>query len=31
LCGWNVMLDEARERLKNMGYEKKDVRFESYG
>lgn len=31
LCGWKVMVDEARERLLNMGYEKKDIHLELYG
>lgn len=30
LCGWNDMLNEARKRIANMGYEKKFVKFESY-
>ena len=30
LCGWNDMLNEARKRLANMGYEKKFIKFESY-
>lgn len=31
LCGWQDMITEARERLKNMGYEKSNIHFESYG
>lgn len=31
LCGWDVMLNEARERLGNMGYGKGQVIYESYG
>jgi CDP-4-dehydro-6-deoxyglucose reductase len=31
LCGWKEMLDEAREKLITLGYEKKDIHFESYG
>ena len=32
LCGWNVMLDEAKERLKQMGYERrKHFTYEAYG
>lgn len=31
LCGWNVMLDEARQRLAAMGYDRKSIQFESYG
>lgn len=31
LCGWKQMIDEARERILNMGYDKKDVQIEIYG
>ena len=31
LCGWNNMLDEAKERLQDMGYDKKNIIYESYG
>jgi CDP-4-dehydro-6-deoxyglucose reductase len=31
LCGWRNMIDEARERLKNLGYDKKNIHFELYG
>jgi len=31
LCGWKNMIDEARQRLVAMGYDKKDVHFELYG
>jgi CDP-4-dehydro-6-deoxyglucose reductase len=31
LCGWKVMVDEARHRLKEMGYEKDRVHLELYG
>ncbi len=31
LCGWKEMIDEARERLIKLGYEKKDIHFELYG
>ncbi len=31
LCGWNIMLDEAKERLKNMGYTPQQIIMESYG
>lgn len=31
LCGWDVMLDEARRRLGEMGYTKQQIIFESYG
>jgi phenol/toluene 2-monooxygenase (NADH) P5/A5 len=30
LCGWADMLKEARQRLEVMGYDRKDIRFESY-
>jgi len=30
LCGWNEMLNEARKRLAEMGYDKKVIKFESY-
>ncbi len=31
LCGWRNMIDEARDQLKAIGYEKKDIHFELYG
>jgi ferredoxin-NADP reductase len=31
LCGWKAMVDEARERILNMGYDKKHVHLELYG
>lgn len=31
LCGWQDMISEARQRLEDMGYQKTDVHFESYG
>lgn len=31
LCGWRGMIDEARERIQAMGYEKKDIHSEIYG
>ena len=31
LCGWDVMIEEARKRLEAMGYDRKQIRFESYG
>lgn len=30
MCGWRDMLVDARERLEKMGYNKKQIRFESY-
>ncbi len=31
LCGWKAMVDEARERILAMGYDKKHVHLELYG
>jgi len=31
LCGWRAMIDEARERIVTMGYDKKDIHLELYG
>lgn len=31
LCGWKNMIDEARQRLTNLGVDKKDIHFELYG
>lgn len=31
LCGWKGMIDEARQRIQQLGYEKKDIHFEIYG
>ncbi len=31
LCGWRAMIDEARERIVAMGYDKKDIHLELYG
>lgn len=31
LCGWRDMIDEARKRIAEMGYDKKDVHLELYG
>ncbi len=31
LCGWKVMIDEAKERILKMGYDKKDIHLELYG
>ncbi len=30
LCGWEVMIKEARNTLRDMGYERKDILFEKY-
>jgi phenol/toluene 2-monooxygenase (NADH) P5/A5 len=31
LCGWKVMIDEARQRIANMGYDRKAIHLELYG
>jgi CDP-4-dehydro-6-deoxyglucose reductase len=31
LCGWKVMIDEAKQRLLAMGYDKKSIHLELYG
>ncbi len=31
LCGWKNMIDEARQRIVAMGYERKDIHLELYG
>ena len=31
LCGWREMIDEAKQRIIQMGYEKKDIHLELYG
>jgi ferredoxin-NADP reductase len=31
LCGWKNMIDEARQRLADLGYDKKSIHFELYG
>ncbi len=31
LCGWRGMIDEAKQRILEMGYDKKDVHVEIYG
>ncbi len=31
LCGWTAMINEAKDRMKAMGYEKKDIHYELYG
>lgn len=30
LCGWDIMVSEAKKNLKEMGYERKDILFEKY-
>ena len=31
LCGWKDMIDEAKERIMKLGFEKKDIHMELYG
>ena len=31
LCGWKNMIDEAKQRILAMGYEKRDIHQELYG
>jgi len=31
LCGWKNMVDEAKDRLCKLGYDKKDIHLELYG
>ncbi len=31
LCGWRPMIDEAKQRIMAMGYDKKDIHSELYG
>ena len=31
LCGWKVMIDEARQRIVQLGYDKKAIHLELYG
>jgi len=31
LCGWRAMIDEAKERIVKMGYDRKDIHVEIYG
>lgn len=31
LCGWKNMVDEAKQRIIQLGYEKKDIHLELYG
>jgi ferredoxin-NADP reductase len=31
LCGWKGMIDEARKRIADMGYDKKEIHYEIYG
>jgi ferredoxin-NADP reductase len=31
LCGWKNMIDEAKQRILGLGYDKKDIHLELYG
>ncbi|MBS1753892.1 MAG: oxidoreductase [Ferruginibacter sp.] len=31
ICGWRGMIDEAKQRILDMGYDKKDIHVEIYG
>lgn len=31
LCGWKQMIDEAKQRIQAMGYDRKDIHLELYG
>lgn len=31
LCGWRAMIDDARKKLLQLGYDKKDIHLELYG
>jgi CDP-4-dehydro-6-deoxyglucose reductase len=31
LCGWKAMIDEAKLKILEMGYDKKDIHIELYG
>lgn len=31
LCGWKVMIDEAKQRIQAMGYDRHDIHLELYG
>lgn len=31
LCGWKAMIDEAKKRILELGYDKKDIHLELYG
>lgn len=31
LCGWKAMIDEARQRIQGLGYDKKAIHLELYG
>jgi CDP-4-dehydro-6-deoxyglucose reductase len=31
LCGWKAMVDEARKRIVELGYDRKAIHLELYG
>jgi len=31
LCGWKAMIDEAKQRILDLGYDRKDIHLELYG
>jgi CDP-4-dehydro-6-deoxyglucose reductase len=31
LCGWRGMIDEAKQRIVDMGYDKRSIHVEIYG
>lgn len=31
LCGWKAMIDDARKKIKELGYDRKSIHFELYG
>jgi CDP-4-dehydro-6-deoxyglucose reductase len=31
LCGWKFMIDDARKKIADLGYDRKAVHFELYG
>ena len=31
LCGWKVMIDEAKKRIADLGYDRKSIHLELYG
>jgi sulfite reductase alpha subunit-like flavoprotein len=31
LCGWKNMIDEAKQRITGLGYDRKDIHLELYG
>jgi ferredoxin-NADP reductase len=31
LCGWKAMVDEARKRIVDLGYDRKAIHLELYG